>query len=108
MNRYNISKRQTAMGRFGQMAAVLSVISFTPPLPSHEEFAENFSPFCSLPFPISTSRHHVSVAQLAQIAAKIPTIAIITGDEDALINTKRSEELHRELSVRLTNVSFLS
>lgn len=49
---------------------------------------------------ICPRRHRVSAEKLAIISKTIPRIAIITGDDDNLINPQRSHDLHRMLPVR--------
>ncbi|GAA6042192.1 hypothetical protein JCM8097_005008 [Rhodosporidiobolus ruineniae] len=41
--------------------------------------------------------HHLSPARLALLAASIPRIAIIHGEEDELIHVERAREMHRDL-----------
>lgn len=47
----------------------------------------------------SDSHHRVTETQLALIAKTIPRVAIITGDDDALVNPARSQELHDMMEV---------
>ncbi|GAA5966462.1 hypothetical protein JCM21900_003481 [Sporobolomyces salmonicolor] len=68
LHRYHLGTRQPLSGRLGQMAAVLA--------------------------------HRVTPARLSRLAASLPPtskIAIIHGDQDALIDVRRGEELHRDL-----------
>merc|ERR1711939_50271 len=41
----------------------------------------------------AVSRHRVTAEQLAEIESSVPKIGIVTGDQDKLINPKRSQEL---------------
>jgi hypothetical protein len=44
---------------------------------------------------------------LAELDSSIPKIAIVTGDDDALINPERSKELKAHMPVSIAHCSFV-